>query len=249
MIKVILVDDEPLANEALVAVLSNLSIKTEIAKICHNTKEASAAIIAHRPDLIFLDVMMPEETGIDFLRRLEHFDFEVIFVTAYHEYALDAIKLSALDYVVKPIRVSEVELAVQKALARKEEKRKVDHYNILFKAHEGIRTHIMLPHKNGEYAIVRFSDLLYCKADGHTTQFFLVNNLKLTSGNNLGEYKSLLNNAGYVQTHQSYIVNTDKIVGYNASDQTLQLAGCTQFIPISTTYKDKVIAWLKQKGM
>lgn len=246
MLKVILVDDEPHANDALAAVLEGITPKVEILKVCNNTKEASAAIIKFKPDLVFLDIMMPEETGIEFLIRLEQFDFDVVFVTAYDKFAIDAIRLSALDYIMKPIRASEVETAVKNAFEKHDARQKEAQRKLLSDIFMGVRKHIMLYTKNGDYELLKFQDILYCKADQYMTNFFVADGRKLSASKNIGEYKDILPDVIFIQTNQSYIVNKEAAHKYNASDQTLTLKNGHE-IPISLTYKEKVLDWLKSK--
>lgn len=245
-LKIIMVDDEPDALDALGAVLTSLQIpeRIEIVARCSNTREAASAIISHRPDLVFMDVIMPDETGVEFLKNLEKIDFEVIFVTAYDKYAMDAIKLSALDYLMKPLMAREVEAAIQKALARKDARERAEQYSFLYKALQGQREHIMLPNKDGLHDIIRFKDLICCQAQGYMTLFHHVDGSIKVTGKNLGEYKDILLQAGFMQTHQSWFVNPEMIKGFNSAEMTL-LLHYNKDIPVSLTFKEGVQKWLK----
>ncbi|MCC7245120.1 MAG: response regulator transcription factor [Saprospiraceae bacterium] len=246
-LKIILVDDEPDALDALDAVLKSLQLpeKLEVLAKCNNTREAAAAIISHRPALVFMDVIMPDETGVEFLRKLEKIDFNVVFVTAYDKYALDAIKLSALDYIMKPVIARDVEDAVKKALALQHAKEQALQYKFLHQVFQGQRGHIMLPNKDGVHDIVRFDDLLFCQAQGYMTLFQQKDGSVNVTTRNLGEYKDILLEANFKQTHQSWFVNPAYIQSYNSTESTLKMTNGKD-IPVSLTYRDSIQRWLKQ---
>jgi two-component system, LytTR family, response regulator len=243
-LKAILVDDEAPANTALQALLEMTCPDVNIVEVCESTAKAMEAIIRHQPDVLFLDIQMPHESGIDFLKRLGKFDFEVIFVTAFNQYAIDAFKLSAVDYVLKPVNAADVTLAIEKVSKRRQEKRKLEQYQILFEHIQGNTGRMMLPNKNGLYEVVRIPEIYYCKADGHTTHFFLTEKRHLITGSNLGEYKTALLAYQFMQTHRSYIVNMSFVDKFNGQDEFLLLKN-GQNIPIGKDYKNAVVQWLK----
>jgi two-component system, LytTR family, response regulator len=243
-LKAILVDDEAPANVALQALLEMTCPQVSIMEICENTAKAAEAIIRHQPDVVFLDIQMPHESGIDFLKRLGKFDFDVIFVTAFNQYAIDAFKLSAIDYVLKPVNAEDVTAAIEKVSKNRQGKREREQYQVLFEYLQGNKGRMMLPNKNGLYEVVRIPEIYFCKADGHATHFFLTENRHLMTGSNLGEYKSILFPYQFIQTHRSYIVNMNFVDKYNGQDDFLVLKN-GQDIPIGRDFKNAVVQWLK----
>jgi two-component system, LytTR family, response regulator len=246
-LKVILVDDEPPANEVLEALLKQNCPNVEIAEICTSTARAREAIIRHRPDVVFLDIAMPGESGIDFLMRLGEFDFEVILASAYSEYAIDAFRLSAVDYILKPLSPEPVKSAVEKAANRRHQSREIERYKLLFDLLQGHGGRMMLPGHRGSHEVVRIADIIYCKADGYSTQFFLADGRRLVSSTNLGEYKNSLKPYQFLTTHRSFLVNMLTVVSYDAADETLKLNNGAS-VDLSRENRREVLSWLKGGG-
>ncbi len=243
-LKAILLDDEPPANQAMQALLADFCKQVDVAETCLNTEKASEAIIRHQPDVLFLDISMPGESGIDFLQRLGHFDFEVVFVSAYNQYALDAFRLSAVDFILKPISQAGVVAAVEKVAKRRQQKRELERYRLLFDLMQGNAGRMMLPGKNGLHEVVRIPEIVYCRADGHATHFFLSDGRRLTTGSNLGEYRNALLPYHFLQTHRSFLVNMMMVSSYNAGDETLLLKNGHP-ADVSREFKREVVGWLR----
>ncbi len=243
-LKAILLDDEPPANEALQSLLRSACQNVEVAEICLNTERASEAIIRHHPDVLFLDIAMPGESGIEFLKRLGQFEFEVVFVSAYDQYALDAFRLSAVDYVLKPVSQSSVVAAVEKVVARRKQKRELERFRLLFDLMQGHAGRMMLPGKNGLHEVVRIPEIVCCKADGHSTHFHLLDGRRLVTGSNIGEYRSALLPYNFMQTHRSFLVNMLMVSGYNASEEQLVLKNGL-LADVSREFRRDVLGWLK----
>ena len=118
MIRAIIVDDEPLCCDTLETMLEKYCPEVELAAICHSGEEAIAAINQQKPDLVFLDIEMPRMNGFDMLQKISAINFEIIFTTSFDQYALRAIRFSALDYLLKPIDKEDLQTAVQKVIQR-----------------------------------------------------------------------------------------------------------------------------------
>jgi two-component system, LytTR family, response regulator len=243
-LKAILVDDETPANEALKTLLELVCPHVRVMEMCISTAKAAEAIIRHQPDVVFLDIQMPHESGIDFLKRLGDFDFEVVFVTAFSHYAIDAFHLSSVDYLLKPVNIESVITAVEKVGIRRQQKRNLEHYKVLIDTLYGNGGHIMLPDKNGIYIVVQINDICYCKADKHATHFYLTQKRHLITGTNLGEYKSALLPYQFLQTHRSYIVNMKLVEKYNAPEEILLLSSGYE-APVGGEFKPSVMAYLR----
>jgi two-component system, LytTR family, response regulator len=243
-LKAILVDDEAPANVALQELLELSCPNVIVCEVCESTAKAAEAIIRHQPDVVFLDIRMPHESGIEFLKRLKIFDFDVVMVTAYDQYALDAIKLSTIDYLLKPTDIESVVAAVEKVANRRQQKREIMHYELFLEHMHGNGGRMMLPNKNGLYEAIRIADIYFCKADAHTTNFYLTEDRHFTTGTNLGEYKSALFNQNFMQSHRSYIINMDMVDKYNARDEILVLKSGHE-VPIGGDFKSPILAYLK----
>jgi two-component system LytT family response regulator len=171
MLKAIIVDDEFKSRESLQVLLHDFVEDVEVVALCENIAEAMDAIHRNKPDIVFLDIQLQRETGFDLLVRIADIDFEVIFTTAYSEYAIKAFKFSAIDYLLKPIDIEELKKAVMKVEKRLNS-------NITARLTELVRNLKTTTDENYKLALptldglifVKVSDILYCEAASNYTQ-------------------------------------------------------------------------------
>ncbi len=211
MIKAILVDDEKGALETLSGMLNLFCKDVQILGKASSANEARSLIKEFNPDLVFLDIRMPYENGFDLLESIGNHTFHVVFTTAYNNYALKAIKFSALDYLLKPINVEELQRAVSKVskiVINKEQ------YNV-FKAHQLNSKHeqIVLPHKNG-FQVVNYNEILRFEGDRNYTNVYFLNGKQFLVAKTLKEYEELLKDHNFFRVHQSNIINIKCVKGY-----------------------------------
>lgn len=193
-LKACIVDDESLAIAALrIDILKNCP-ELETVAWFQNPEEAYAFLKKNTVDILFLDIEMPEMTGIELLEKLGNFHFDVVFTTAYSEYALKAIKLHASDYLLKPIDANELTVSVNQINS----KRRQQNQHSLVK--------IALADLNG-IEIVDIDKIHYCLADKNYTTFYLSDHRKIMVSKNIGEYEKLLDPSKFFRIHQSSIVN------------------------------------------
>lgn len=193
-LKACIVDDESLAIAALKVDLIKNCPETEPVAGFQNPHEALDFLKQNKVDILFLDIEMPELSGIQLLEQLGNFTFDVVFTTAYSEYALEAIKLHASDYLLKPIDAKELKKSVNEIYLR----RMAHKQNKLIK--------IALTDING-IEIVDIDKISYCLADKNYTTFCLTDNRKIVVSKNIGEYEKLLDPSKFFRIHQSSIVN------------------------------------------
>ncbi|MBZ0098026.1 MAG: LytTR family DNA-binding domain-containing protein [Taibaiella sp.] len=217
MIKAIIIDDELKSRNILSALVSKYCEGVRIEAEAHNVASAVQVINQYIPDLIFLDIAMPDGTGFDVLDSIEDDAPEVIFTTAYNEYALQAIKANATDYILKPVNIFELQTAVQKASDRIIEKRNIETAMALLKNNRTGNTNpgkIAIPDNDG----LRFIDtdhIIYLEARGTYTEFFCTGGNKLLSSKPLKEYESILPQDQFFRAHHSYIINLRFIQNYH----------------------------------
>ena len=215
MIKSIIVDDELKSRESLKKLLTTFCVNVEVLATCQNVEEGLEAIKNCKPHVVFLDIQMQRETGFDLLSKLKTIDFEVIFTTAHSEYALKAIKYSAIDYLLKPIDVDEL----KKALAKVENKQQhtiADRLKQLLSNLQNPNTEnfkLALPTTEG-LTFINVSDVLYCKASGNYTEIFMNDNQKHLVSRNLKEYDDLFAEQNFFRIHHSYLINLSYIKNY-----------------------------------
>jgi len=240
--KAILIDDEISNLENLRALLQKHCPQVNILATAQNVNDAVDAIEKHWPDLVFLDIQMGEHTGFDVLKLLPKRNFEVIFVTAYDHYGIQAVKFAALDYLLKPVDIDELVTAVNKAaqkLASQTHTSQLDFLlQQLIKPETNVST-IALPMQN-EIRYIPLSDIIRCEADNSYTHFFMANNEKLLVSKSLKEYADLLRPSGFLRTHQSHLVNPKYVKSWLKEDGGILLLTTGQKIPVSKANKETV---------
>ncbi len=239
MIRSLIVDDEPFVRSGLRSLLEAHADTLEIVGECENISDAIVVTRSTKPNLIFLDINMPDGTGFDFLDRIELEGVNVIFITAYHEYALQALKVGAIDYLLKPISSFELKSAIQKIDLKKELLLK-ERLEISKKKLVGTIDKIVL-HFHDKYQVVRLNELTYCKSEGSYTKFFLTDGREFITSKNIKEYDIGLP-ANFVRCHQSYLVNIDFADSYDKEGVIVLTTGTN--IPVSVRKKDAVITKL-----
>ena len=241
-IRSIIIDDEPNNIENLQLLLNQYCPEVSIAATAINADSGIEAINAFKPDLIFLDIQMPGKSGFDLLKAFTSINFEIIFITAYDQYGIQAIKFSALDYLLKPININELKLAVEKARQKIIAKQK--DYNIInlleyIKAGNKEIPKIALPTLQ-EIMYVRVDNIIRCEASNNYTVFYLQNGEKVLVCKTLKEFAELLTPHNFARTHQSHLVNLHFVKSFLREDGgTLLLTDQTK-VPISRQNRDMV---------
>ncbi|MES2829495.1 MAG: LytTR family DNA-binding domain-containing protein [Bacteroidota bacterium] len=241
-IKALIVDDEANNIENLQLVISKFCPDIWVAGSARNAKEGLMLIESVEPDLIFLDIQMPEQSGFDLLSAVPKVNFEVIFITAYDKYGIQAIKFSALDYLLKPINIEEFKTAIAKARERIELKKQSQNIsNLLDYIKAGAKEvlKIALPTLK-ETMYVKTTDIVRCEASNNYTTFYLKTGEQVLVCKTLKEFSDLLVPHRFIRTHQSHLVNIDFVKSYLKEDGgTILLTDLTK-IPISRQNREKV---------
>lgn len=246
--RAILIDDEISNLENLRTLLAKHCPQVTILATAQNVNDAVSAVEKHLPDLVFLDIQMAEQTGFDVLKLLPTRNFEVIFVTAYDHYGIQAVKSAALDYLLKPIDIEELINAVNKAedkLATKTQTTQLDFLLQQLKKPETKVNKIALQMQS-EIRYVALSEIIRCEADNTYTHFFLSTNEKILVSKSLKEYADLLRPNGFLRTHQSHLVNPKYVKSLLKEDGGMLLLTSGEKIPISKPNKDTVKQALQQ---
>jgi two-component system LytT family response regulator len=215
MIRAILVDDEQESLEVLQLDIKEYCPQIEIVGMYSDPHVAIDQIKRQNPDLVFLDIEMPGLNGFDLLDRLNTYEFDVIFVTAYDEFAIKAIKVSAMDYLLKPIDEDELMEAVHKVEEKQNRYLSKEHVEILLtniRDEDGRFAKLAIPSNEG-LDFILIDDILYCQADGNYTVIHTAKE-KFVITKTLKQIESLLHNGQFFRTHQSYLVNLNHIRKY-----------------------------------
>ncbi len=209
MIRTVIIDDEPNARQLIANVLELYCENVELVGQAESVDTGLELINKLKPELVLLDIQMPDGSGFDLLKKIENIDFKFIFITAHQQYAIKAIKLSALDYVLKPINTNELIDAIEKAELSHENadeiRTKLDNFQNNINSNNPDKR-ISINTTDSVYSI-RIKDILYCRSDKNYTEIFLLNKSKLLISKTLKEFEHLLADYGFFRAHQSYLVN------------------------------------------
>ena len=214
--RAIIVDDELLVAKNLELILNRYCPEVEVAAIAHSADAAEKLIKDMDPDLVFLDVEMPHGNGFDLLKRFNQIRFGLIFVTAFDHYAINAIKYSAIDYLLKPIDIDDLVGAVRKAAIQLKNRSVNQSLNILLHnvAQPAARLQkLSLPTMDG-MVFLNINDIMYCKSEGNYTTFYLENGQSHLITRQIGVYEELLPEPLFCRIHRQYIVNVNKVSKY-----------------------------------
>lgn len=242
MIRAVLIDDEISNLENLRILLERHCPQVSILATAQNISDGVEAIEKYLPDLVFLDILMGEQTGFDVLRTIPLRNFEVVFVTAYDQYGIQAVKSAALDYLLKPVDIDELMNAVNKAaykLVKPVQTSQLDFLLQQLKKPELSVSKIALPMQS-EIRYVNLTEIIRCEADNTYTHFFLCGNEKILVSKSLKEYADLLRPNGFLRTHQSHLVNPKYVKSWLKEDGGVLLLTSGEKIPVSKPNKDVV---------
>jgi len=242
-IRTILIDDEPSFSEALKIMLERYSPKIEIIAISEAVEEAIEAIELLSPDLIFLDVNMSPHSGFDVLAKFPERNFEVVFCTAYDDYAIPALRNDAFDYLIKPLRPSDLIAVLNRLHTHFEKKQEKKEAEIPF-ARELVDSRLVVPTQQ-ELLFLSLEDIVYIQADSSYSHFKLKDQTKITSTKNLGYYEELFGKSRFIRPHNSYIVNLDYIDKVVKADGSLLLKN-GEIIPMAFRRKEELMEYLKK---
>jgi two-component system LytT family response regulator len=223
MLKALLVDDETNNLESLQFMLENDCAGVSVVGKVTNAVEARNWLERHAADVIFLDINMPGENGFQFLDSLSMRNFKVIFVTAYDQYAIKAIKASALDYLLKPVRIDELQAAVEKVKnslnnpSASQQSQELLNYFLQTVSAKTLPKKIALPHLGG-ISFTEVDDMVSLQADSNYTIIHMNNMQKLVVSKTLKEFEELLDPTQFARIHKSYIVNLRYIKEYSTTD-------------------------------
>lgn len=212
----IIVDDEQDSRETLSNYLKKYCPEVSLLSTCENIQAAKTLIVKRQPQLVFLDIEMPRGNAFDLLEQFDELHFEVIFVTAFSQYAIQAFNLSAAHYLLKPVDIEELEKAVEQASTRITHKNQVSHAKILLENIAAFNVHqqkLVLPLMDG-FEVVRMSEIIYCEAQDNFTCFHFTNGKKALICRNLKFYEKTLSPFDFCRIHRSYLINLAYVKRY-----------------------------------
>lgn len=240
MVTGVIIDDEENNIVNLQLLLRKYKNEITICATALNAEEGIKLIKQHTPDVVFLDIQMPDKNGFQLLQSLPHLNFEVIFVTAYDQYGIQAVKFAAIDYLLKPIKAEELQNAVHKAIEKsmfkKQNLQLQNLVSILQESHQHEQQRIALPSAR-ETRFVPVQEIIHCESQNSYTLFYLINNEKILVSKAIYEYEDLLSSYGFIRCHQSHLVNRKFIKSWIKKDGDYLLLEDGTQLPIARQKK------------
>ena len=249
MINAIIVDDEVNNVNNLQQLVQLHCPDVHIVATASNASEARQLLYKHRPHLLFLDIQMPEETGFDLLKSLHDYDFEIIFVTAYDAYGIQAVKFSAIDYLLKPVNTEELIHAVNKVLSiqsRKKQNLQLENLITFLQQQQHKDEHRIALPTSKETRFIKPSQVIRCESSNNYTTFFLNDGEKILVSKPIYEFEELLQDYGFIRSHQSHLVNKKYIRSWVKEDGGYLLLEDKTQVPVSKQKRDIIKESFKQ---
>lgn len=244
MLRTVIVEDESHALEHLTHLITTFcSTKVHIVGLARDLKSAYEAINKHKPELVLLDIRLPDGNSFDLLRSLDEINFNIIFTTAYSDYAIEAFKFSATHYLLKPIDPVELNYAIDKAeseIRNQNLNAKID--ALMFNLQQGASIEkkiVISTHK--DIVIVQASEIVLCASDRNTTELHLADGRVVQVSKTIKEYEEILNLYGFFRAHRQYLINIKHIKSIDKTGQgKVRLTGDIE-IPLATRKKEELI--------
>ena len=247
--RIVIIDDELNARETLKRMIGEEVDDAEVAGEAGNIKAGLQVLKRENPDVLLLDIGLPDGSGFDLLEQLDQYDFKLIFITAYEEYAIKAFRFSALDYLLKPFDRDDLRAAFNRArnVIKKEETRlKLNAFlsNMENVSHEGKK---IVLRTSESIHLVNVQDIVHCRSDGNYTHIFVSSGKKLLVSRTLKEFDNLLTPYGFFRIHQSHLANLDYIDYFNREYEHIVLKEGTS-LPVSSRRKDQLLKIFRSMG-
>ena len=240
---VIIVDDEQDRKEILSNYLSKYCPQVTVKATANSVKTGLKAIALHSPEIVFLDIEMPYGNGFDLLDQAGDFQFETVFVTAYDNYAIQALNQSAAYYLLKPIDIDELITAVNKIVTEKSKSDYTQHAKILLENiqnNKDQKRKIMLPTLEG-FELITICEIIYCKAQDNFTEFHLSNGKKLLICKTLKYFEEILDQYNFLRIHRSHLINLNEITKYTKGKGGFVTLSNSIELEVSSTKKKELL--------
>ncbi len=239
----VIVDDESGARNLIRGFFARFFPEYEILGEAGSVDEAVALIDEEQPDLILLDIEMPLGTGFDVVEQCSFKNFNVVFITAHDHYALDAFRISAIDYLIKPLRLQDLRDALERFEKRAGDENKGSQLKVLMdnlSSDSATAKRIVLPSVHG-FELVPVHTIIRCEAERNYTAFFIDGDKKIIASRTLKEFDEILTPLGFFRIHQSHLVNLSNVVRYyKGQGGELEMTDKTR-VPVSRTKKEDLL--------
>lgn len=246
MLTAIIVDDEPYCCETLSTLLERYCPDVKILETCNSGDAALKAITKLQPQLVFLDIEMPHMNGFELLEKIPAINFELIFTTSYDQYAIKAIRFSAMDYLLKPIDREELQKAVQKVIQQQRPPLPQQLEILLQKLHQPVTPilKIAMPTMEG-LQMIAVDSIISCASDSNYTILFLKNKQKITASRTMKEVEEMLGDHSFMRVHHSFLVNLNEINKYIKGEGGYLVMSDGSTVDVSRSRKEMLLKKLQ----
>jgi two-component system LytT family response regulator len=246
MLNAVIIEDEKKSREVLRKLIHDYCPDVHISGMAESVSEGIELIRNEKPDLVFLDIEMQSGSGFDLLEKIGKVNFDVIFTTAYEQYALKAIKFSALDYLLKPIDIGELKAAVEKIILRNDRQNENEKVSQLIRNfNHKLQPKITLSTSDG-LVFILVEDIIRCEAQGAYTVFYFKNRKSIMVSKNLKEFQILLEDYQFFRIHNSHLINLNEIEKYKKADGGSVLMSDGSTISISESRRQEFLNLIRE---
>ena len=245
--KIIIIDDESRTRKSIANLLKFSNQNIELIAEAENVKTGLEAISLHSPDIVLLDINMPDGTGFDLLQKIDNPDFKIIFITAYEEFAVKAFEFSAIDYLLKPVDPQKLFNAIEKAYNLVEQENISLKLNAMFANLENSSDEnkkLVLKTAENIY-IVNTKDIIRCQSDGGYTEFYLIDGKRILVSRNLKDYEEMLDGYGFYRIHQSHMINIQYVDHYSKVEGGAVVMKDLSELPVARRKKESFLKLLE----
>ncbi|MBL0358641.1 MAG: response regulator transcription factor [Chitinophagaceae bacterium] len=247
--KLLIIDNEPNLRAGIKTLLQSFCPEVTEIKEADGVRTGLQKINSFKPAIVLLDVEMEDGTGFDLMKQVVAPEFQLIFVTAHNQYAINAFQFSAIDYLLKPVDPELLQKSIHKATSNIRNNNLQQQLQVLLQQLTGTQNKdrkIVLKDIDNTW-FIKVSDILYCEAEGTYTRFFLQESNPILVSKNLKEYEDILEPLGFLRTHHSYLANPDKIKFFDKTDGGVLILEGGHSIPVSQRKKDFVLQVLESR--
>jgi two-component system LytT family response regulator len=242
MIRTLLIDDERHVRKTLAGLINHFCPHVILVGEADGVESGLQAIRKYKPDLVLLDIKMGDGTGFDLLRKIDSIDFKIIFITAYEQYAVQAFKYSAIDYILKPIDSEDLVLAIDRAIIMMQAE-----LTLRLKALEDNLTIQNVPNKKivvktfDNIYLISHRDILCCESDGSYTSIHLKNGNRIVTSKILKEYEDMLSGLGFYRVHKSFLISLSAIDRFEKGDGGFIVLSNGLKIPVASRKREELL--------
>jgi len=243
MLRTIILEDEPEILQSLEFIINSYCSQIYHLGSAGSLSQGAEIVKKFRPDLVLLDIKFPDGTAFDFLASLGNIDFKIVFITAFNEFAVDAFRYNAIDYLLKPVSAEDLLAAVQKAEELDNREKYQIKLNLLLKT---VREQDKMPekivlHSKADFHIIEIKDIIFIEADRNRTLFHMRNSNRISSSVPFSEYVALLSKGRFLKVHRGYMINLDEVKSFLKKEGGYVIMNNGTRIPVSGTYRDDLL--------